>query len=322
MNPSRIDDMPPIGFGLWKVSRDDCADVVHQAIRAGYRHFDGACDYGNETEVGAGIARALDEGLCTREELWITSKLWNTYHAPEHVAPAFERSLSDLGLDYLDLYLVHFPIALAYVPFETRYPPEWIFDPEAAEPKMVTAPVPLEQTWRAMEALKDDGRVRHIGVCNYSSGLLHDLMSYARRPPELLQIEAHPQLAQPRLLRLAKQYGLAVTAFSPLGALSYLELDMATPAESVLDDPRVRSIAERVGCSPAQAVLAWHLARGTSVVVKSTNAARMQENLAADRITLSAEDLSTIDELDVNRRYNDPGAFCEAAFGTFHPIYD
>ena len=98
------------------------------------RHLDCACDYGNEVEVGLGIARAIDEGLVTREDLWITSKLWNTYHAPEHVEPAIRRTLSDLGVEYVDLYLIHFPISLRYVPFEERYPPEWLFDPEAGPP--------------------------------------------------------------------------------------------------------------------------------------------------------------------------------------------
>ena len=115
--------MPALGLGTWKIPRDVCAETVHAAIAAGYRHLDCACDYGNEVEVGQGIARAIDEGLVTREDLWITSKLWNTYHRPEHVEPAIRRTLSDLGLEYLDLYLIHFPISLRFVPFEERYPP-------------------------------------------------------------------------------------------------------------------------------------------------------------------------------------------------------
>ena len=208
--------IPPLGFGLWKLAPEACADAVYEAIKAGYRHLDGACDYGNEAAVGRGLARALGDGLCRREDLWITSKLWNTYHDPEHVPLALERTLADLRLDYLDLFLIHFPIALAYVPFETRYPPEWVYDPEAPDPAMVRAPVSLQATWAAMEKLQAAGKVRHLGVANYNSGLLHDLMAYAQRAPSVLQIEAHPYLTQERLVRLAQDYGLAVTAFSPL----------------------------------------------------------------------------------------------------------
>ena len=114
---------PAVGLGFWKMPKPEAPSLVYEAIRAGDRHLDCACDYGNEAEVGAGLAAALSAGLCRREDLWVTSKLWNTYHEPQHVRAACERSLRDLGLDYLDLDLIHCPVALAYVPFDVRYPP-------------------------------------------------------------------------------------------------------------------------------------------------------------------------------------------------------
>src|SRR5437868_7934351 len=246
-SPARQEPMhiPPIGLGFWKVPRPKAGDLVRRAIRTGYRHFDCACDYGNEAEVGAGLRAALAAGECRREELWVTSKLWNTYHARGHVRPAVERTLRDLGLDYLDLYLIHFPIAQEFVPFERRYPPGWFFDPDEPHPRMKFARVPLSETWAGMEDLVTAGLVRHIGVCNYGTALLRDLLSYARVRPAVLQVELHPYLTQPKLVRFCHEAGIEVTAFSPLGALSYVPIGMAAAGESVLEQPVVRAAAAR-----------------------------------------------------------------------------
>ncbi|MEO0463187.1 MAG: aldo/keto reductase [Pseudomonadota bacterium] len=317
-----LSTMPRIGFGLWKIPRENTADAVVEAVRAGYRHFDSAADYGNEIETGAGLAQAITAGLVAREDVWVTSKLWNTFHAPEHVEQACRKSLEDLGLEQLDLYLIHFPIALEHVPIEDRYPPEWLHDPDAAEPVMQRARVPLHETWAAMEALVDKGLVRHIGVCNYNSALIHDLMSYARIKPAMLQIEAHPYLTQERLVRLAGGYGIDVTAFSPLGAQSYFELDMARSEESLLGTAPVMVAAQAHGKTPAQVLLRWGLQRGTAIIPKTTKPERMRENLAIDDFELSMVEMAAISSLNQNRRFNDPGTFTEAAFNTFHPIYD
>lgn len=311
-----------IGLGLWKIPNNQCSDTVYNAIKLGYRHLDSACDYGNEVEVGQGINRAIADGLCAREDLSITSKLWNTYHAREHVKPALEKILTDLKLDYLDTFLIHFPIAQAFVPFEKRYPPEWFYEPEAENPAMKLVPIPLHETWQAMEDLVHDGLVKQIGVCNYNSGLLHDLMAYATIKPAQLQIESHPYLTQESLIRLAKNYGMSVTAFSPFGALSYIELEMAGENESVLNQKIITQCAQQYNKTPAQIVLRWGVQRGCSVITKTTKVERLKENLDVFDFELTDKEMAAISGLNKNRRFNDPGNFCEAAFNTFYPIYD
>lgn len=316
------DELPSVGLGLWKIAPQDCAAMVRSAIEFGYRHLDSACDYGNETQVGAGIQQALSDRLCRREDLWITSKLWNTYHRPEHVRPALERSLRDLQVDYLDLYLIHFPISLKFVPMDQSYPPGWLHNPQSPSPKMLPDSVPLADTWGALEQLQQAGLIKHLGVSNFGTSLLRDLLAYASVPPRVLQVESHPYLVQAKLLRFCQQHQMAVTAFSPLGAGSYIELGMATSADSVLQDPVVKRIADQHGRSPAQIVLRWAVQRGTAAIPKTSQVARLKENLSIYDFQLSSDEMQCISGLDRNRRYNDPGVFCELAFGCFYPIYE
>jgi len=315
-------DVPSVGLGFWKIDRAVAADVVQSSIDVGYRHFDAACDYGNEAEVGQGLAAAISSGKVRRDELWVTSKLWNTYHRGEHVRQAVKRSLADLQLDYLDLYLVHFPISLAYVPIEHRYPPGWFYDPKTTSPAMKPDLVPIRETWEAMQELVREGLVREIGVSNFGTSLLRDLMSYATIPPAMLQIELHPYLTQEKLLRFCQESSIAVTGFSPLGAESYFSINMAKPDEGVITLPIVQSIAAKYKRSAAQVVLRWGVQRGTAIVPKTSNLERLRENLALFDFELTAEEMKTISGLNQNRRFNDPGDFAEAAFNTFFPIYE
>lgn len=314
--------MPVIGLGMWKVDGKAAPELIEQAVRAGYRHIDCASDYGNEAEVGAGLQNVIRSGAARREDLWVTSKLWNTNHAPEHVRPACERSLRDLRLDYLDLYLIHFPIALEFVPPDKRYPAGWFHDPDATEPRMKPARVPIAETWQAMEELLRAGLVKNIGVSNFNIGLLRDMRAYAEVPPAVLQVEMHPYLTQEKLVRFCHLEKIAVTAFSPLGAPSYVPLGMATEKDSVLNEPIVREAAARLAKTPAQIVLRWAVQRGTAAIPKTTRPERLRENLSIFAFELSTPEMDAISSLNRNRRFNDPGVFCEKAFNTFFPIYE
>ena len=187
---------------------------------------------------------------------------------------------------------------------------------------MKRAPVPLHETWKAMEALVEKGLVKQIGVCNYNSALIHDLMTYAQVKPAMLQIESHPYLTQEKLIRCAKVYGIDVTAFSPLGAQSYFELEMAEKEESLLGTAPVMVAAQAHGKTAAQVLLRWGVQRGTAIIPKTTKPDRMRENLNIDDFELSPVEMAAISSLNQNRRFNDPGVFAEAAFNTFHPVYD
>jgi len=313
---------PTLGLGTWKIPNESAPDVIRHAIEIGYRHLDCACDYGNETEVGQGIAAALADQLCTRDDLWVTSKLWNTYHEPKHVRTACERSLHDLGLDVLDLYLVHFPIALAYVPFDERYPPGWIFDPDAGTPAMKPINVPYADTWGAMEDLQRAGLVKRIGVCNLNVSLLRDVLAYASVRPAVHQVEMHPFLTQERLLRFCREEEIAVTAFSPFGADSYIPLGMAQENERLLVHPTIPTIAKKHGRTPAQILLRWAVQRGTVAIPKSQNPDHLAENLAIYDFALTDAELAEVAALDRHQRFNDPAVFGEIAFNTFYPIFD
>jgi len=316
--PLAIGSMPVVGYGCWKVTKDSASDLVEAAIRMGYRHIDGACDYGNEKEVGIGIQRAISAGVCTREDLFITSKLWNTYHQPQHVVSACSRSLTDLGLDYLDLYLIHFPISLEFVPFSERYPPEWI-EPGTQGLKLI--PVPVSDTWAAMEGLVTQGLVRNIGLSNWNCQGLRDLLSYCSVRPSVLQIEVHPYLQCTKLVKYAMEEGIKVTAFSPLGnGQSYAMLGYGSV--SSLQEEVVTRIASRLEVSPAQVVLRWGMQRGYSVIPKSGNLNRMKENLSVEGFSLTEEDMLAITGLERGLRFNDPGIFCPQVFGSECPIWD
>ena len=281
------DSLPALGLGTWKAHGGEVADAVQAALELGYRHIDCASIYGNEAEIGPVLQRALGDGGVRREELWITSKLWNDCHSPEQVRPAVERSLAALGLRQLDLYLMHWPIAHRH----------GVLMPSQADEMIPLEQLPLSDTWAAMEDLVDAGLVRHIGVSNFSERKLADLLPHCRRRPVMNQVERHPWLQQNELLAFCRREGIALTAYSPLGS------PPAGQSSPLLEDPAIAAIATGRGCSPAQLLLAWAIACGTAVIPKSVQRQRLAANLEAARLQLSPDDLEQLAAMDRGHRF-------------------
>jgi len=300
-------DMPQVGFGLWKVDNAIASDTVYNAIKTGYRLFDGACDYGNEVECGQGIARAIKEGIVKREELFIVSKLWNTFHDAERVEPIVKKQLADWGIDYFDLYLIHFPVALEYVDPSVRYPPGWQYEGDEIRPSKAT----IQETWTALESVVEKGLAKSIGISNFQAQLIYDLLRYAKIRPATLQIEHHPLLVQEELLKLAKCEGIAVTAYSSFGPASFLELNMqhAIKLTPLMEDETIKTIAAKYNRDPSQVLLRWATQRGLAAIPKTTKVEQMVSNLNHTDFDLSEEDITTISGLNRGIRFNQPSNY-------------
>jgi alcohol dehydrogenase (NADP+) len=290
---SNGDIMPNLGLGTWKSTPGEVYEAIYEAVRIGYRHFDCAYVYGNEAEIGKAFADLFAAGTVQREELWITSKLWNNFHRREDVRPALEKTLSDLRLEYLDLYLIHWPVLF-------RPEVNW---PEKGSDMLPLSEIPLAETWRAMVECRDEGLSRHIGVSNFSKTKIQGLIDETGVVPEVDQVELQPLLQQNDLKSFCDANGIWLTAYSPLGSRDRLPQFKAPDEPDLLEHPVVSGIAERNGISPAQVLIRWALQRGTAVIPKSVNPGRMQQNYDTLRMELSEEDMREIAAVDRHYRF-------------------
>ncbi|KAI8061021.1 NADP-dependent oxidoreductase domain-containing protein [Gongronella butleri] len=296
--------IPSIGLGAWG-GRDAPAQVYEAtkvALKAGYRHFDTAYSYGTEEAIG----NAIRESDVAREDIFVTTKLSEPFHEPQHVAPVLEESLKNLQTDYVDLFLIHWPFATEFRGYKAEFKTQG----------NVLKDVPVIDTWRAMEQLVRDGKVKSIGVSNFTIPLLEDLLAKCSIPPAVNQVELHPFLPQQDLVDYCKEKGIALTAYSPLGNPSMASMFFGQDI-NILEEPKIKELAKKYNVQPGQVVLNWGLNRGYAVIPKSTTPNRIRDNLVTFK--MEKEDIDAITNISNGNpiRIVDPAKIFGPAFKVF-----
>jgi aldehyde reductase len=278
--------IPALGFGTLIPDAAVTKTATRDALAAGFRHFDCAERYRNEREVGEALQAGLADAGIAREDIFVTSKLWNSNHRPERVAPAFDASLNRLKLSYLDLYLIHTPFA--FQPGDNQ-------DPRDQNGNVLyDNGVTLLDTWRAMESLVDGGKCRAIGLSDISLNELLPIYESARIKPAVVQVESHPYLPETELLEFCREKGIVLLAFAPLGH---------GMKPGLLEDPVISAVAARVGKTPAQVLLAWAVQRGTALLTTPKTAARARENFDISALPEGA--FNEINRIQTRQRLNE-----------------
>lgn len=299
--------MPVVGLGTWKSPGDQAGQAVEYALaEAGYCHIDCAAIYRNQEEIGGAFKKIFSGNTRKREDVFITSKLWNTDHAKDRVRKACESTLADLNLEYLDLYLMHWGIAIPPTDAPPTNPAGKWTEQHDANGFLITEKVSIRETWEAMEELVQIGLVKAIGVANFTAPMLIDLLSYANIKPAVNQIELHPYLQQQELVDFCKYQNITVTAYSPLGSPgNYKERGFPV----LLEDETITKLAQSHNKTPAQILIRWAIQRGTVVIPKSITPEKIKENFNVFNFELTQNDMADIAKLNRNLRFVNPYAW-------------
>jgi alcohol dehydrogenase (NADP+) len=297
-----LESPPQIGLGTWKTHPERIYDAICYALNSGYQHFDCAPIYMNEKPIGQAIQDTLRKTTISRNQIWITSKLWNSFHAYDDAIAALKQTLHFMRLEYLDCFLIHWPVAMRKHVGHARA--------KYAKDFVSLNDIPLTETWQALIECQKMGLTRFIGVSNFSISKIQDIWEQTTVKPFINQVESHPLLTQERLLKYCTENNIHFTAYAPLGSSDRPSTIKKEDEPNLLNHPTIQKIAQSHNISNAQTLLAWAINRGTIVIPKSTQKQHIKDNLNIQHIQLSKEEQTIISALNQNYRFVD-GRFFE-----------